>query len=97
MPPRSKHERTAESDGLGPPTKPFTQKQAQYLAFIYAYTRLNRRPPAEIDLQRYFQVSPPSVHQMVLTLEREGFIRRQPGVARSIEMLVDPEALPVLR
>ena len=79
------------------PTKPFTQKQGQYLAFIYAYTRLNRRPPAEIDMQRYFQVSPPSVHQMVLTLEREGFIRRQPGVARSIEMLVDPQSLPVLR
>jgi hypothetical protein len=42
------------------------------------YTRLNR--PAETDMQRYFQLSPPSVHQMVLTLEREGFIRRQPGV-----------------
>ena len=79
------------------PAKPFTQKQGQYLAFIYAYTRLNRRPPAEIDMQRYFQVSPPSVHQMVLMLEREGYIRRQPGVARSIEMLVDPESLPVLR
>jgi Mn-dependent DtxR family transcriptional regulator len=79
------------------PAKSFTQKQGQYLAFIYAYTRLNQRPPAEIDMQRYFQVSPPSVHQMVLTLEREGFIRRQPGVARSIEMLIDPECLPVLR
>jgi Mn-dependent DtxR family transcriptional regulator len=79
------------------PAKSFTQKQGQYLAFIYAYTRLNRRPPAEIDMQRYFQVSPPSVHQMVVTLEREGFIRRQPGVARSIEMLIDPECLPVLR
>ena len=79
------------------PAKSFTQKQGQYLALIYAYTRLNRRPPAEIDMQRYFQVSPPSVHQMVLTLEREGFITRQPGVARSIEMLIDPECLPVLR
>jgi Mn-dependent DtxR family transcriptional regulator len=79
------------------PAKPCTQKEGQYLAFIYAYTRLNRRPPAESDMQRYFQVSPPSVHQMVLTLEREGFIRRQPGGARSIEMLVNPESLPVLR
>jgi DNA-binding MarR family transcriptional regulator len=75
--------------------KSFTQKQGQYLAFIYAYTRLNRRPPAEIDMQCYLQVSPPSVHQMVVTLEREGFIRRQPGGARSIEMLIDPECLPV--
>ena len=82
---------------VSPPAKSFTQKQGQYLAFIYAYTRLSRRPPAEIDMQRYFQVSPPSVHQMVVTLERAGFIRRQPGLARSIEMLIDPECLPVLR
>ena len=66
----------------------FTDKQGQYLAFIYAYTRIHRRPPAEADMQRHFQVSPPTVHQMVLTLERAGLIRRQPGVARSIEVLV---------
>ncbi len=76
--------------------KTFTPKQGQYLAFIYAYTRLNRRPPAEADIQRHFGVTPPSVHQMVVTLERAGFIRRKPGVARSIEMLVDPEQLPIL-
>jgi hypothetical protein len=34
---------------------------------------------------------------MVLTLQRAGLIRRQPGVARSIELLVDPEHLPILR
>jgi len=83
--------------GVSRSTKTFTPKQGQYLAFIHTYMRLHRRPPAEADMQRYFRVSPPSVHQMVLTLERAGFIRRQPGVARSIEMLVDPERLPVLR
>jgi DNA-binding MarR family transcriptional regulator len=67
------------------------------LAFIYAYTQVLGRPPAEADLQRHFRVTPPSVHQMVLTLERAGLIRRQPGVARSIELLVDPHALPVLQ
>jgi DNA-binding MarR family transcriptional regulator len=75
----------------------FTAKQGQYLAFIDAYTRVLGRPPAEADIQRHFGVSPPSVHQMVLTLERVGLIRRQPGVARSIEVLVAPECLPVLR
>jgi hypothetical protein len=80
-----------------PPVPGFTPKQGQYLAFIYAYTRVLGRPPAEADLQRHFGVSPPSVHQMVLTLERAGLIRRQPGVARSIEVLVAPELLPVLR
>ena len=61
------------------PDPGFTEKQGQYLAFIYAYTRVNARPPAEIDMQRYFKVTPPSAHQMVLTLERAGLIRRQPG------------------
>jgi len=75
----------------------FTEKQGQYLAYIYAYTRLHRRPPAEADMQQYFRVSPPSVHQMVLTLERAGFIRRKPRIARSIELLVDPKHLPDLR
>ena len=81
--------------GKSPPS--FTPKQGQYLAFIYAYTQVLGRPPAEADLQRYFRVSPPSVHQMVLTLERIGLIRRQPGVARSIQLLVEPEHLPILR
>jgi SOS-response transcriptional repressor LexA len=75
----------------------FTDKQGQYLAFIDAYTRVNGRPPAETDMRRHFRVSPPSVHQMVLTLERAGLIRREPGVARSIQVLVAPERLPLLR
>jgi len=79
-----------------PPRPSFTTKQGQYLAFIYAYTRVLGRPPAEADLQRRFRVSPPSVHQMVLTLERQGLIRRTLGAARSIEVLVAPENLPVL-
>jgi DNA-binding MarR family transcriptional regulator len=75
----------------------FTDKQGQYLAFIHAYTLVLGRPPAEADLQRHFRVTPPSAHQMVLTLERAGLIRRRSGVARSIELLVDPQALPPLR
>src|SRR5712691_13316790 len=79
-----------------PSDRGFTEKQGQYLAFIYSYSHMFRRAPAETDMQRHFQVSPPSVHQMVLALERAGFIRRQPGVARSIELLVAPQALPIL-
>jgi Mn-dependent DtxR family transcriptional regulator len=74
-----------------------TGLQGQYLAFIYAYSKINRIPPAEADFQRFFEVSPPSVHRMVLELERKGLIRRQPGRARSIELLVAAESLPILR
>ena len=77
-----------------------TQLHAQAepnLAFIDAYTRVHRRPPAKREMQRHFGVTPPSVHRMVLNLERAGLIRRQPGVPRSIEVLVPPEDLPVLQ
>ena len=77
--------------------KRFTEKQGQYLAFIYHYTKLNRRPPAETDMQRYFEVTPPSVHQMVMTLVANGLIERTPGEARSIRLLVPPEELPGLQ
>ncbi|PJB39694.1 MAG: hypothetical protein CO108_16705 [Deltaproteobacteria bacterium CG_4_9_14_3_um_filter_63_12] len=74
----------------------FTQKQGQYLAFIHAYTKVNKRPPAEADFQRFFAVTPPTVHSMVLTLEREGLITRTPGVPRSIQLNISPLDLPVL-
>ena len=74
----------------------FTGKQGQYLAFIYYYTKVNGRPPAEADMQRYFRVTPPSVHQMVLTLETSGFIERIPGQARSIRLRIPREQFPDL-
>jgi SOS-response transcriptional repressor LexA len=83
--------------GHAPSQPSFTQKQGQYLAFIHAYTLVLGRPPAEADLQRHFRVTPPSVHQMLITLERAGLIRRQPGIPRSIQLLIDPNTLPPLR
>ena len=66
------------------------------MAFIVAYIKLNRRAPAEADLRRYFEVTPPSVHNMILTLERHGWIKRTPGQARSIEVLVPTSEVPPL-
>ena len=74
----------------------FTPRQGQYLAFIRAYTLVNGRPPAEADMQQFFRVTSPSVHQMVVTLERAGLISRKPRVARSIAVLVDRYDLPDL-
>ena len=74
----------------------FTAKQGQYLAFIYSYIKIHRQAPAESDLERYFRVSPPSIHDMIKTLERNGLIERTPGQSRSIRLLVRPEHLPKL-
>ena len=79
-----------------PPKRGFTPKQGQYLAFIYYYTKLNRRPPAEADFQRFFQVSPPAVHNMILSLEQAAWISRVPGQARSITLRLSRDQLPDL-
>ena len=73
-----------------------TSRQAQFLAFISHYTKLNGQAPAERDMERYFKITAPSVHQMVVTLEKKGLIERTPGVVRSIRLLVPREQLPDL-
>jgi repressor LexA len=75
----------------------YTEKQGQYLAFIYYYTKLNGRAPAQADMQRYFQTTPPTVHQMIITLEQKGLISRVPGQARAIQVLLPLEQLPPLK
>lgn len=74
----------------------FTKLQGQYLAFIAMYTKLHRRPPAEADIQAYFQVAPPAVHNMIVTLERRGLISKSPGTPRSILVLIEVEQLPAV-
>lgn len=75
----------------------WTPLQGQYLAFIYAYTTIHRQAPAERDMQTFFGTTPPSVHNMLKSLARLGFIDRQPGMARSIRLLVSSEELPILK
>ena len=75
----------------------YTERQGQYLAYIHQYSLLHGLPPAEAELQEFFRVTPPTVHQMILLLERRGFIRRIPYRARSISVLVSSASLPPLR
>jgi DNA-binding MarR family transcriptional regulator len=70
----------------------YTVKQGQY----YYYTKLNSYPPAERDMQHYFKTTPPTVHQMVVTLENRGLISRQPRQPRSIQVLLSRDQLPDL-
>ncbi len=84
------------SAGRCPAQARYTVKQGQYLAFIYYYTKIHGRSPSEADMQRFFKVSPPAVHQMVLSLEKLGFIERTPGQDRSLKLLLNREQLPDL-
>lgn len=84
------------ADAVTHEAKAFTPKQGQYLTFIYYYTKIHGRPPAEADLQRFFRVTPPVVHQMIQTLVARGFIDREPGTARSIRLRLTRAQLPDL-
>ena len=74
----------------------YTKTQGRYLAFIHYYTKIHGQAPSEAEMERYFGVTPPTVHQMVLTLERKGFIERSAGMARSIKVLLPTDQLPEL-
>jgi DNA-binding MarR family transcriptional regulator len=74
----------------------YTEKQGQYLAFIYYYGKIHGRSPSEAEMQGYFGVTPPTVHQMVMSLERNGLIARTAGQARSIRLLLPRQELPDL-
>lgn len=72
----------------------FTPTQGRYLAFIHAYTNMHGYPPAESEIAAAMCVSPPSVNQMVKTLEKKGLLLRQPGQPRSLRVLVPEEQIP---
>jgi len=74
----------------------YTEKQGQYLSFIYYYSKINRKPPAESDMQRFFAVSAPSVHRMLVDLERKRLIEKEPGSSRSVRVLLPTHLIPEL-
>jgi SOS-response transcriptional repressor LexA len=74
----------------------YTQRQGQFLAFIYYYTKIHGCSPSELDMRQYFRISAPAIHQMVVKLEESGFIERQPRKPRSIRLLLSREELPDL-
>jgi DNA-binding MarR family transcriptional regulator len=77
-------------------TPSMTPRQGQFLAFIHLYQKLHRRPPAEHELCTYFRLTPPSVHDAIVRMEKAGLIARTPHVPRSIRILVPPEDIPPL-
>ena len=47
-------------------------------------------------LQRFFNLTAPSVNSMLIRLEQRGFICRTPGKARGITLVIDPGMIPEL-
>jgi repressor LexA len=75
-----------------------TRQQGQFLAFIHEYILRNEAgiAPSHANLQRFFNLTAPSVNSMLVRLEQRGFIRRIPGKARAIEVVCPPDFIPAL-
>jgi repressor LexA len=75
-----------------------TRQQGQFLAFIREYMMRNHAgvAPTHAALQRFFNLTPPSVNSMLIRLERRGFIRRIPHLAQAIELTIEPDLIPPL-
>jgi repressor LexA len=73
---------------------PFTERQGEFLAFIYRFTVHYGAAPSFEQIADHFGVSSPSVNGMIKTLERRGLLSRVPGVARSLRVLVPTSLLP---
>ena len=71
-----------------------TRRQGEFLAFILRYTQKRGIAPSYEEMATHFGISSPSVNGMMKTLERNGFISRVPGAARTVRVEVRPEDLP---
>lgn len=65
-----------------------TKRQAEYLAFIRAFTDRWGIPPSFEEIGRHFTTTAPSVNNMVKTLETRGFLTRIPGRARTLRVIL---------
>ena len=52
--------------------------------------------PSHADFQKHFDLTPPSVNSMLIRLEQRGFIKRIPGQARAIQIVISPDSIPKL-
>ena len=84
---------TSSDRSAGKQKPQVTHRQGQFLAFIHLFCKLHRQGPAELDMAKFFRVTPPSVHGMIVKLEELGLVTREPGVARSIRVAIPEDEI----
>jgi len=77
-------------------TTDLTEKQARVLAFITQGIRDQGYPPTFQELAQELHLTEKNARDYVLILERKGYLRRQPNVARGITLLKQPTLEPLL-
>jgi repressor LexA len=72
-----------------------TEKQARVLACIAQWIRDRGYPPTFQELAQELRLTEKNARDYVLILERKGYLRRQPNVARGITLLQQPASEPL--
>jgi len=70
--------------------RPKHRKQS-VLAFIERYIAATGKAPTNLEIRKRFEMrSSASVHQILVSLEREGLIERTPNISRGIKVVQQP-------
>jgi repressor LexA len=77
-------------------TMDLTEKQARVLARITQWIRDQGYPPTFQELAQELRLTEKNARDYVLILERKGYLRRQPNVARGITLLQQPPSESLL-
>ena len=67
--------------------KKITEKQSNVLQFIILYIRDKGYPPSIREIGDRFGVNPRAVSGHITALERKGYIKTTPNVARGIKVI----------
>jgi repressor LexA len=73
-----------------------TEKQARVLARMTQWIRDRGYPPTFQELAQELRLTEKNARDYVLILERKGYLRRQPNVARGITLLQQPPSESLL-
>jgi repressor LexA len=73
-----------------------TEKQARVLACIKQWIHDQGYPPTFQELAQGLHLTEKNARDYVLILERKGYLRRQPNLARGITLLKQPMSEPLL-
>jgi repressor LexA len=87
-----------EQDPVMAPSAPLTQRQQRILEFIREAVEAHGYPPSVREIGEAVGLkSPSSVHSQLNTLERAGYLRKDPTRPRAIEVHFDPDTELTMR
>lgn len=75
--------------GIGKPSK----RQVEILEFAREYRRENGYSPALSEMAKHFNVSIPTIHQHIYSLQKKNLLTVEKGKKRSIQELRNPKLL----